>query len=276
MCQHLSPPSSKTIKLKNADMARWREAEAMRRKYVTLAKRDVSRYIRGVKKAASEAAAQAYTTDQALADAMAAASRPRDITKMLVEIWVRTGKAFLRQGREAVTAPRKQMEWYDLVDYWIDLVNSFITSTFVQKVKGIDDTTVAAIRKYISDGIDEGWGVQEIAENIATGTIPNLDPARALRIARTETIGASNAGSLEGAKSMGITGLKKFWIVALDGRERETHRDVSIATSENPIGIDDYFNVGGSTMQYPGDPNGDVSMLVNCRCAIGYRTPLFG
>jgi hypothetical protein len=75
---------------------------------------------------------------------------------------------------------------------------------------------------------------------------------------------------------MGITGLKKFWIVALDGRERKEHRDVSIATSESPIGIDDYFNVGGSNMQYPGDPNGDVGMVVNCRCAIGYETPLFG
>jgi hypothetical protein len=168
------------------------------------------------------------------------------------------------------------MEWFEVVDYWVQLVQSLVTSQFVEKIVGIDQTSMDAIKKFVSDGIEEGWSIGDIADNIASGHIPNMDTARATRIARTETIGASNAGSLEGAKSMGITGLKKFWIVALDGRERETHRDVSIATSESPIGIDDYFNVGGSNMQYPGDPNGSAAEVINCRCAIGYRTPLFG
>jgi hypothetical protein len=261
---------------KQADMARWRQAEAERRKYVNLARRDVARYIRTARKAASVAARASLTTDQALANAVQATSQPKVITKMLVDIWTRTGKHFARQTRDTIAAQKKEMEWFEVVDYWVQLVQSLVTSQFVEKIVGIDQTSMDAIKKFVSDGIEEGWSISDIADNIASGHIPNMDTARATRIARTETIGASNAGSLEGAKSMGITGLKKFWIVALDGRERKEHRDVSIATSESPIGIDDYFNVGGSNMQYPGDPNGDVGMVVNCRCAIGYETPLFG
>ena len=261
---------------KREDMARWRIAEAERRKYIKLAQRDVMRYFRTIKKDVAQAVRQSYTTDQALANAIIAADQPKLVAKMIVDIWTRTGKHFIKQTRDDIGARRKQMEWFEVVDYWVQLVQSFVTNIFVTKVVGINQTTIDAIQKFINEGIEEGWSIDKIADEIASGTVSNIDAARARTIARTETIGASNAGSIEGAKSMGIDGLKKYWIVALDGRERDTHRDVSILTSETPIPIDDYFTVGGSSLQYPGDPSGGAEEVINCRCAIAYKTPLFG
>jgi hypothetical protein len=269
MCQH-----STSFQTKN-DMAQWRQLESMRNKYIQQGARIMSKYLAQVRKDTSKAILEAVTPEQALQNAADAASNPQLITRSIIQIWYITGIAFFKATKKAIK-PRKYAGYPSEEDFWQAYVNSYITKNFIQKVKGIDDTTVKAITYYLNQGIAEGWSVQEMARSIISDQIPNLSRARALRIARTEVTAASNAGSIEGARSTGVPGLKKKWIVAIDDRARQSHLDVWFETNVNPIPIDDFFNVGGSQMQYPGDPLGPAAQIVNCRCAVGYVTPLFG
>jgi uncharacterized protein with gpF-like domain len=247
----------------------------MRNKYIQQGARAVGRYIAQVRKDSAKAISEAVTPEQALQNAMEAASNTRLVTLTIVEIWYVTGFAFFKATQKAIKT-KKYAGYASEEDFWRAYVNSFVTRNFLQKVKGIDDTTVQAIQVYLTAGIEQGWGIEKMAKAMLSDKIPNLNKARALRIARTEVTAASNAGSIQGAKSSGVAGLKKKWIVAIDDRARQSHLDVWFETNTNPIPLDDFFNVGGSQMQFPGDPLGAPAQVINCRCAVGYVTPLFG
>jgi len=58
--------------------------------------------------------------------------------------------------------------------------------------------------------------------------------------------------------------VRKVWVATKDNRTRDSHR----AMDRESVGIDDVFPNG---LRYPGDPNGDVSELANCRCTMFLR-----
>jgi hypothetical protein len=62
--------------------------------------------------------------------------------------------------------------------------------------------------------------------------------------------------------------LLKKWHVTLDGRERQAHADM---VNKPAIPIDDFFDVGGEKLKYPGDPRGSAGNVIQCRCAIVYQ-----
>lgn len=270
MCQH----HPTTWQSKSA-ATEWRQAEVQRRKWIQLGARIVGRYIRDTKKDVVTAIGESFSAEGALTNGLLASSNKKRVQAMIAQIWIEAGGAYARRIRREL-AGRKADEWWNIADFWEDYVYDLISSQFTQKINGIDETTQKAIQNALQQGVEQGMSVQDMAKMISDGSIPNMDKARALRIARTEVIGASNAGSIQGARSMDIKGLKKKWLVSLDGRERQSHAQTSASTILNPIDINDKFNVGGSLMDYPGDPMGAADQVVNCRCAIGYVTPLFG
>lgn len=87
---------------------------------------------------------------------------------------------------------------------------------------------------------------------------------RAERIARTETIGASNAAidaRAQRLRDAGETVYRQWW-AHLDKRTRSAHR---VAHRQTVTG-ESSFRVGGSDMRYPGDPNAPADLVINCRC----------
>jgi len=81
-------------------------------------------------------------------------------------------------------------------------------------------------------------------------------------IARTETMKSYNASSQKLFSDWGVQ--QKEWLTTLDGRERDSHREVN----GKVLPIQDAFMVGGQRMMYPGDPNGGVAEVANCRCTL--------
>ena len=82
-------------------------------------------------------------------------------------------------------------------------------------------------------------------------------------IARTEVLSSSNAGTEFGYKQSGVVE-KKEWLSTKDSKTRDSHLHVDGQIVE----MDEKFNVGGTSLKYPGDPNGDPSEIINCRCTI--------
>ena len=132
----------------------------------------------------------------------------------------------------------------------------------------VNTTLRENLQSIINQAVSEGLGQQETAVLIDNTFRNSLGPVRSARIARTETHAVANAANLKSVEAMGVQdSLKKRWTPISDARTRDTHL---MMLKKEPIAINDYFNVAGSMMMHPGDPNGPASEVVNCRCVLTY------
>lgn len=99
-------------------------------------------------------------------------------------------------------------------------------------------------------------------------TLENWD-GQVMTMTRTETMTALNAGALAGAlDEQQRTGepWTKRWQATADQRVRPTH-----AAADGQLrDLFDPFQVGGHTLQFPGDPRGPAAEVINCRCSARY------
>ena len=134
-----------------------------------------------------------------------------------------------------------------------------------QMVSQVTDTTKKKIRNALSKGMMENQTRAEISKKlIASGK--EINKARALRIAKTETHIAAMGGYHHGMESTKLQ-MKKEWFAARDARVRMWHAKVSGTV----IGMDEEFIVGPDAMMYPGDETASAGNLANCRCVALYH-----
>lgn len=111
-------------------------------------------------------------------------------------------------------------------------------------------------------GFAAGEGIDPI--RIRLQEVVDLSKARAEAVARTEVISASNAGAITRIRAMGADAPKyKQWLATNDRRTRPTHR----AANNQVVPLGAKFQVGATSLDYPGDPNGMDEEVINCRCA---------
>lgn len=109
-------------------------------------------------------------------------------------------------------------------------------------------------------GVEGGESIDQLAARI-TAVFDDLRGYRAEAIARTETVGGYNAASRIGAVASGVvTG--RTWLNTTDDRTRESHTADGVG-GEHVNGMDARYSNG---LLHPGDPTGDPSETVNCRC----------
>ena len=124
----------------------------------------------------------------------------------------------------------------------------------------------------IRRAMDEGKPLPQNYIDRVTGSLNNRTlNYRAEMIARTETIGALNAGRLEGIMQMVDNGqvsadqVKLVWRATPGRRTRDTHR--SMNGQEIDMG-GEFVSPSGARLKYPGDRSGGApaSEVINCRC----------
>lgn len=133
------------------------------------------------------------------------------------------------------------------------------------------DLVIAEIQDIIAIMEEEGLSIAEGAKLIESRVRSKwLQTAqwRAARIARTETGTIANMASEMGAQNTGLNYVKK-WLSFVDDRTREDH----ILANGEEVDKGESFNIGGSTMRYPCDPNGAAEQVINCRCVLQYVVP---
>lgn len=116
-------------------------------------------------------------------------------------------------------------------------------------------------------GVGRGESIDKLSGRVLD--VFTANEVRARRIARTETISATNG--LQNETAVGLAGqgipMQKRWIATFDRRTRETHADANGQT----VALDQPFSVGGAELDYPGDPNGPPQEVINCRCTTAYE-----
>lgn len=126
----------------------------------------------------------------------------------------------------------------------------------------INAATRSQLKDTILKGFDEGLNPLEIKDEIK-GLWDGFDSARARRIARTEMLSASNAGTHEAHKKGPVD--YRSWLSTRDSDVRPEHEELDERTRDNPIPVEQPFEVHGHTADHPGD-FGEAELDINCRC----------
>jgi hypothetical protein len=134
----------------------------------------------------------------------------------------------------------------------------------------IPDEVYDLIAGQVAQAVNLGEGIPKIAsrvDNILSTSQSDRWPNRATTIARTETIGALNAGRSDAFKIMADDSdepMEKLWLATTDNRTRATHR----AADGQRVPVESTFTVGGFSLAFPGDPIGPAQEVIQCRCTM--------
>jgi len=125
-------------------------------------------------------------------------------------------------------------------------------------------------KQVVAEAATQGWGAARVAREISKRS-QVVDNMRAMRIARTEVIGAQNEGRYLGAGSYSINQYK-IWTAEIDSKTRDGHREMGLDGAK--VDYDEKFEVMGEDgidlMDYPGDPSASAGNVINCRCHAQY------
>jgi phage portal protein BeeE len=144
-------------------------------------------------------------------------------------------------------------------------VATYLEDFSSEAVGNITETTRSYLKDFLSKAYANGDSIDDMVAELTSDSNFAFGEARAENIARTETLGASNFGTLDGFKQSGVID-KKVWL-ATPGTHgsRESHE----ALDGKVIGVDEDFTdtATGAAGQCPGD-FGDPASDCQCRCAV--------
>ena len=179
--------------------------------------------------------------------------------------------------RTAMTAGRNAILYFEKgqkgmnESFWNE-VNQYISLNTGKKISSMQSTTKDMLAKVIEKGVREGETNQEIATRLRnTGKVDSK--FRALRIARTETLGMFNSATDASVRETGLK-FKKVWSTTKDLRTRRRKKGSIYdhwSVDGQKRGMNESFEVSGEKLRYPGDPNGSAGNIINCRCVLMYE-----
>lgn len=121
----------------------------------------------------------------------------------------------------------------------------------------------------MSQGVNLGESIPKLAarvDEVLSTTATERWPNRAVTVARTEAIGALNAGRTDAFiifDEESDEELERVWLATSDTRTRPNHREAD----GQRVPVDQPFTVGGFPLMFPGDPTGPPQERINCRCS---------
>lgn len=134
----------------------------------------------------------------------------------------------------------------------------------------VPDEVYDLVAAEITQGANLGESIPKLAarvDNVLSTTGSERWPNRATVIARTETIGALNAGRSDAFSAVAEEmdeSMEKMWLATEDTRTRRTHREAD--GQRVPVGS--RFSVGMFELAFPGDPTGPPQEVIQCRCTM--------
>jgi len=187
----------------------------------------------------------------------------RDITDMIFDDEKEIGSLKLllkplyakgiQQGAEMVA---EELGAIDFVYNPLDpSVLAFMTMRITGIAPDIVDTIKQGLRNTLTQGISAGESITELADRVRE--IYNFAATRSFTIARTESAISINGGRNIEMQKQGVK--KREWLTARDEAVRESHRKLEGEVRD----MREKFSNG---LMFPGDPSGEASEVINCRC----------
>lgn len=187
-----------------------------------------------------------------------------------------TSQIMKEHGQEELNFLDVQMEF--------DLSNPYAVEFLGDKVEQFSDsvlsTKVDQLRRTLQDGFESGESIAQLSDrvkNVYTGVLTGGYEAQ--RIARTETISASNAGS-QVAYEQSMVVADKGWLSTRDQRTRgadsaDPADHLSMDGQRVPLDKPFIDRRTGASLMFPGDTSlgAGGNDIINCRCTmVPYKT----
>lgn len=188
------------------------------------------------------------------------------IKEMFVDIYTTVGYDYNKRIKKEIERSTKNILFSDS---FLQDILVFLSGEGGAKIVSVRGTLIEDIIKAIEDKLKNDTSLinlQNAIYEIVTKS-QQFYKWQALRIARTETTFASAYAAMRAASQSNLE-LTKEWIAAKDDRTRKDHRleNGQIVDFNDPFIMND-----GSQLQYPGDPKGTASQVINCRCTIAFK-----
>lgn len=254
------PDAQKAAYWKLVDAKRSRMEKAVTAVFADALKTDVAAAVKAIEWSPTPPAA--ISRMEKAVDARKAAWQ-----KTQLDVWLKVGEPFAENVLEQLKQDAGPDRVKASADAWVVRVTAYLKQNGAKLVQGILDTTKKQLASEINAGIEAGESIPDIAKRVEAYGLEQIIPSRSRTIARTETVSASNAASIEAAKSTELP-LEKEWIETADDRTRDSHKGVEA------VPLDDPFVLGsGDEVEFPGDSSlgADAGEIVNCRCTQAYR-----
>ena len=204
---------------------------------------------------------QQHGTERAIAN-MDLALWNKDLAPLINKVYVEAGIAKANQTlgelRRLPKVQKKRTSFGYNAEWTQEILNYFSKHLFDKVVLPISDTTKEYIMRVLKKGVDEGWSIQRMVEEIERDDY--LD-GRVRRILRTETNRAINYGNELAADKFEYR-VQKSWVAVHDDRTRIAH----LSADGQTVDQNGVYTVGGEQMEFPGDPTASPDNTINCRC----------
>lgn len=115
------------------------------------------------------------------------------------------------------------------------------------------------VKAALEEGLKEGESIAELSDRVRA-EFNGISKERARTIAMTETAAAYGKGRAVAMKQAGVK--FKRWLTSGNPNVRAAHA----AANGQVVETDEAFEVGGESLDYPGDPNGSPGNVINCHC----------
>lgn len=192
------------------------------------------------------------------------------IKKAYYELYLKVGKAFIKDFIRNLKSYEDDLWEIEMMRYINDLAGNEITLV----TNYTKETIRKALKKVMDSGMENGISVGEIMKNLRTeltkGNYSTFTKARALRIAKTEVMTASNAGSYVAANMNGMR--EKVWLTAPFGIAKDERHNL-MGMNGQRRSMDQPFDLdSGIQMMHPGDSSlgAGADNIVNCNCGLTY------
>ena len=154
----------------------------------------------------------------------------------------------------------------DLTSLGIPNDKKIIQTQCMSQITTMSTTLHGELKKQFSESITLGETQSELIARIQG--IQEQAKWKARRIAQTEATRLYNGGSMIGYRKSTIV-TEKQWIANIMGNVRPAH----LEAHEQKVRIDRKFFVMDEYLDFPGDPVGSASNVINCHCGI---SPVIG
>lgn len=185
-----------------------------------------------------------------------------ELTAVINELYVTAGLAkanlTLRALRRLPKVQKKRTTLGFNAEWTAQILEYFSKHLFDKVVLPITETTREYIEKIVSKGVEEGWSIERMVQEIEREDY--LD-GRVRRIVRTETNRAINYGNELAADKFEYK-TQKRWVAVHDSRTRHAH----LAADGQTVDQSGVYTVAGEQMEFPGDPSASAANTISCRC----------
>ena len=149
---------------------------------------------------------------------------------------------------------------------------SFLAAISERGQLNFEQELLRTLRTVVAQGLAEGWTADATALAIQQA-FTNVSGTTAQMLAQTELTTLVNERATEAAlKVAGTTSepMYKRWRTVGDNRVRVAHAHAEGQT----VPVAQSFQVGGSSMMYPGDPSAPMRLVARCRCRLEFTHSL--